>query len=175
MTRVQNIAPIIDQLNRTRASLLALIAKFQDERWSEPPPGGAWSPGEIIAHLIMVETRVSSHAARIVQAPAIRVPAWKRIHVPVAFVQWRLIRVKTPIPLDTKLIGEKDSMLGRFAEIRRQTVALLLENHQRELGDYRFPHPFFGSLNIYDCFRFLALHEVRHTKQMQENVDSRLK
>jgi hypothetical protein len=172
---MQNVAPIIDQLNRTRASLLALAAEIQEKQWSEPPPGGGWSPGEIIAHLSMVETRVSSQSARIVQAPAIRVPAWKRIHVPVAFVQWRVIRVKTPIPLDAKLIGEKHSMLERFAGIRHQTVAHLQENHQLDLSDYRFPHPFFGSLNLYDWFRFLALHELRHTKQMQENVTSRHK
>jgi hypothetical protein len=172
---VQNTAPIIDHLNRTRSSLLTLIATIQEERWSEPPRRGGWSPGEIIAHLTMVETKVTTVAARIVQAPPIRVPAWKRIHVPIVFVQWRGIRVKTPIPPDKELLGEKHQMLERFAGFRRQTVALLQENQPRDLGNYRFSHPFFGSLNLYDWFRFLGFHEVRHTKQMQENVDSRLK
>ena len=170
---MQDIAPIIDHLNRTRASLLDLSVKIPDEQWSLAAPGGGWSPGEIIAHLTMVETKVTGVAARIIQSPAIRVPVWKRMHLPIAFVQWRVIRVKTPVPLDASLIGKKFPMLERFTEIRRQTVALLRENQRRDLHEYRFPHPFLGSYHLYDWFRFLGFHEVRHTKQMQENVTLR--
>jgi hypothetical protein len=170
---VQDIAPIIDHLNRTRASLLDLCARIPDEQWPLAAHGGDWSPGEIIAHLTMVETKVTGVAARIIQSPAIRVPLWKQMHLPIAFVQWRVIRVKTPVPLDASLIGKKFPMLERFTEIRRQTMALLQENQQRDLHGYRFPHPFLGSYHLYDWFRFLGFHEVRHTKQMQENVTLR--
>ena len=168
-----DIAPIIDHLNRTRANLLAIASVVPEEHWSEPAHDGRWSPAEIIAHLTMVETRVTGVAARLVQSPAVRVPLWKRLHMPISMVQWRIIRVKTPVPLDSSLIGKKCPMLERFTELRRQTIALLRENEQRDLHDYRFPHPFLGSFHLYDWFRFLGFHELRHTKQMQENVTLR--
>jgi hypothetical protein len=172
---VDKTTPIIDELNRTRGKLLSVASGIPEKEWSDKATGGGWSPAEIIAHLTMVETKVTSVAAQIAQAPAVHVPRWKRFHLPIAFVQWRLIRVKTPIPLETQMILEKAQMLESFADIRRETVAFLHENQQRDLGYYRFPHPFLGSFHLYDWFRFLAFHEVRHTKQMQENVISRRK
>ncbi len=63
-------------------------------------------------------------------------------------------------------------MLSRLAELRLRTLALLEGNRNRELGAYRWPHPFFGSLNFYDWFNVMAYHEARHTKQIREIVDS---
>jgi hypothetical protein len=168
---VQNVATIVAFLNRTRANLLAVTADIQDNQWRQQPRAGGWSAGEVIAHLTMVESQVIGTATRMIGAPAVQVPMWKQLHLPVRLAEWRGIRVKTPIPLDPKLVGEKQSMLERFAVLRQRTLAFIEENQSRELGDYRFPHPFFGSLNLYDCLRMIAFHEARHTRQMQEIVD----
>jgi len=41
-----------------------------------------------------------------------------------------------------------------------------------DLSRWRHPHPFFGSLNLYDWFRTLYYHETRHTKQLRDILRS---
>ncbi|MGH9704772.1 MAG: DinB family protein [Candidatus Acidiferrales bacterium] len=88
-------APIIDQLDRSREILLRLASDIPEDKWSKVPSTGGWSPAKITAHLIMVENKLTSAAAQITQSPAIHLPRWKRLHLPIAIIQWRLIRVKT--------------------------------------------------------------------------------
>ncbi|MGH9704771.1 MAG: DinB family protein [Candidatus Acidiferrales bacterium] len=75
------------------------------------------------------------------------------------------------VPVSKDLIREKPQMLEVLASSRRETIAFLEENREHDLRYYRFPHPFLGSFHLYDWFRFLSYHELRHTKQMQKNVN----
>ncbi len=61
-------------------------------------------------------------------------------------------------------------MLARLQEVREKTLAFMNETRECDLSAYRWPHPFFGSLNLYDWFRTIAHHEVRHTKQIREII-----
>ncbi len=162
------IAPIIEQLRRARVGLESAARNIPAELWQAPPRPGAWSAAEVIAHLTMVEERIALGASQLPQAPPTRVSVWRRLHVPPRFAEWRGIRAKTPIPLDRSFLVEKEAMLKRLAAARQRTLALLEQNVGRDLRAYRWPHPFFGSLNYYQWFRMIAHHEVRHTKQLLE-------
>jgi len=166
-----DIAPILARLNRAQAGFESVVRALPVEAWRKSPQPGAWSAAEVVGHLTMVEQTITERAARLVDKSPKRVPLWKRFHIPVRLVEWRVVRRKTPIPLDSTLVGERDEMLGRLAEARRNTVRLLEETRARDLSAYRWPHPFFGSLNLYDWFRVIAHHEVRHTKQIREIVE----
>ena len=45
---------------------------------------------------------------------------------------------------------------------------VLDETQGRDLSVYYWPHPFLGKLNFYNWFTFIAVHQIRHTKQMVE-------
>jgi hypothetical protein len=62
-------------------------------------------------------------------------------------------------------------MLAALREVRSETIAFLDALPRRDLGVYRWSHPFFGSLNFYDWFRMVAYHEIRHSKQIREIVE----
>ncbi len=126
----------------------------------------------MIAHLSMVERAITSGADRVLKHPPKHVSLLKRVHLPISLAAWRGIRRKTPIPLDSSLLGEKNAMLTSLGELRQKTLAFLSEMEDRNLSAYRWPHPFFGSLNLYQWFRMVALHEIRHTKQIREIVES---
>ena len=83
-------------------------------------------------------------------------------------VESRLIRRKTPIPLDPGVVREKEEMLAELRQVRERTLALIEETMERNLSKYRMPHPFLGTLNTYEWFQLIASHEIRHTKQMLE-------
>ena len=165
-----NVPSIIDKLNAVRAGLESAAGGVPVELWREPPRPGAWSAAEVIAHLTMVEGKITEGAARLVRSAPAPVPLWNRLHIPARLAEWRGFRVKTPLPLDPSLLAEKEAMLARLAELRRGTLALLEEHRGRELSAYRWKHPFFGSLNYYSWFRMIAHHEARHTKQLREIV-----
>lgn len=166
-----DVRPIIAQLHRARARLVSAADSVPSDCWQTPPRPGAWSAAEVIAHLTMVEGAIRDGAARLVGGAPRLVPYWKRLHLPVRLAEWRGIRAKTPIPLDRGLLDEKQPMLERLAQVRQRTVALLEDSQGRELSAYRWPHPFFGSLNFYSWFRVVAHHELRHAKQVREIVE----
>jgi hypothetical protein len=85
-----------------------------------------------------------------------------------AMVESRLISLKSPIPLDPALVGQKEEMLAQLREVRGRTLAFVEETRGRDLANYHMPHPFLGTLNTYEWFQMIASHELRHTKQMKE-------
>ena len=80
----------------------------------------------------------------------------------------RVIRRKTPLPLDHSLLGSKEEMLAELRAVRERSLAFLEETKRRDLSAYCWPHAFLGVLNIYEWFEMIAAHQLRHTKQIRE-------
>ncbi len=116
----------------------------------------------------MVECAILSTADHIVQKSPRALPMWKRVHFPIWLAETRLIRLKSPIALDTALVGEKEDMLGELRLTRERAFAFLAETQKRDLSAYRWRHVFLGRLNVYEWFEMIAAHQLRHTKQMNE-------
>jgi uncharacterized damage-inducible protein DinB len=163
-----SIEPIVHKLARAQTRLLRAADAVCAEQWKSSPSNGAWSAGELVAHLIMVERGIVAGADRVTQKPAKPRSFLKRLHLPLALVESRLVRLKTPIPLDPQLIREKEAMLAELRNVRERSLAFLDETKNRDLSAYCWRHPFIGSLNLYEWFEMIAAHELRHTKQMQE-------
>ncbi len=161
---------IVEKLNRSRAGLLAVVERVPAEHWQKRPPKGGWSVAEVVAHLTMVETAIVSGATKWVQTEPKPVPFWKRLHVPLALTTLRLVKTKTSIPLDARLVGERDAMLERFRTVRERTLAFVEANRERDLRRWRRPHPFMGSFNGNTWLKFIGYHEARHTRQIREIV-----
>jgi hypothetical protein len=166
------LEPIIERLNAVRTELEALLAEVPEERWQQRPRTGTWSVGEVVAHLTMVEEAIAGGTAKQLSKPPRAVPFWKRLHIPLRVVEWRWPRRESPIPLDATRLAGKAEMLSKFAAARQASLALLEANRNRDLSQYRAPHPFLGSLNYYDWYRLMASHEIRHSKQIREIIQS---
>lgn len=142
------------------------------DQWKQNPSEGRWSAGEVVAHLIMVERAILRGTDKLLQKTPKPRPFFKRFHIPMALVESRLIPLKTPIPLDPALVGQKEEMLAQLREVRGRTLALMEEIRGRDMTKYHMPHPFLGTLNTYEWFQMIASHEVRHTKQMKEIAEA---
>ncbi len=169
---MSDMEAIVAKLNRSRAGLLSAVERVPAGRWQKRPGNGAWSAAEVVAHLTMVETAVVSGVTKWVQTEPKPVPFWKRLHIPPALGVLRLVKVKSPIPLDASLVGEKDAMLERYRTVREQTLVFVESNRERDLRRWRRPHPFMGSFNGNTWLKFIGCHEARHTKQIREIVKS---
>ena len=165
---MRSIATIIENLARAQSELLRAAGAVPANQWKTTPAEGRWSACELIGHLITIERAIISRTDKVLGKPPKDVPFFKRFHVPMAVVESRLIRRKTPIPLDPGIVHEKEEILAELRQVRERTLALIEETMDRDLSKYRMPHPFLGTLNTYEWFQLIASHEIRHTKQMLE-------
>jgi hypothetical protein len=165
---VTRIDLILQKLAHAQSRLLHTADSVPADQWRTRPTRGGWSAAELVAHLIMVERSVLSSADRVMQHAPRKVSPLRRFHLPLALVEARLIRRKTPIPLDPELVREKETMLAELREIRERTLAFVDETKGRDLSKYCWRHAFLGTLNTYEWLQMIACHEVRHEKQLRE-------
>ncbi|HKV25012.1 MAG TPA: DinB family protein [Candidatus Acidoferrum sp.] len=138
------------------------------DKWATQPEHGGWSAAELVAHLMMVERAVIEKADRVTQKSPRQVPFLKRLHLPMFLVEMRVVRRKSPLPINPELLRGKEEMLAGLRETRERSLAFLEETRGRNLSEYCWAHPAIGTLNLYEWIRFLAAHQVRHTKQMRK-------
>jgi hypothetical protein len=98
---VARLERILEKLALAQGRLLRTADSVPSGKWKTSPGNGSWSAAEIVAHLIMVERAIIANADRIAHKTPKRVAMLKRLHLPMAFVEARLVRRKTPIPLDS--------------------------------------------------------------------------
>jgi hypothetical protein len=160
------LTQIIEELAQT--GMLRAADAVSAEQWQMRPAPAKWSAGELVGHVMTIERTVLGTADGMVQKPPRRYSALRRVHLPLGLAESRVMRVKTPIPLDAELLQEKEAMLAELREVRERTLAFLEETSGRNLKAYCWGHPFLGVLNAYEWMVLIASHEIRHTKQMQE-------
>jgi uncharacterized damage-inducible protein DinB len=159
---------IMENLAKAQMGLLSAADAVPADDWKTKPGKDRWSAAELIVHLMTVERGVIGKADRVARHPPKRVSLIKRIHVPMALVESRWIRRKSPVPIEPEMLREKEEMLAEIRTIRERSMAFLEETRSRNLGEYFWKHPALGMLNGYQWMQFIAAHEVRHTKQMRE-------
>jgi len=159
---------ILEKLSVAQERLLRAADAIPADLWNTPPRKGCWSAAEVIAHVIAIERTVIVVAGKILKKQPKQIPLLKRFRLPLAFAEIRLVRLKTPIPVDPQLLDEKKLMFAELQRVRGCTLALIEETRNRDLRVYRWQHPFLGSLNTYQWFALLASHQIRHEKQIRE-------
>jgi len=169
------IETLTQRMATSRAGLLREADSVSPKGWKTKPNEQSWSAAELIAHLVMVERAVLGKADRVAQKAPKPVSFLKRLHLPMALVEARIVKRKAPVPVTPEMIRGKEEMLAELREVRERTIAFLAETKSRDLGEYYWPHPALGMLNTYEWMRFLYAHEVRHTKQLKEIKESMLK
>jgi DinB superfamily len=159
---------LIANLAKSEAGLLRAADIVLAKEWKTRPSQGRWSAAELVAHLMMVERAIIGKADHVIQKTPKHIPLLKRIHLPVMLAERRVIRLKSPIPIEPEMLRDKEAMLAELRVVRECSMAFLEETRSRNLSEYCWRHPALGMLNTYEWMRFIAAHEIRHTKQMCE-------
>ena len=159
---------LITCMAKAQTGLLSAADAVPADDWQTRPSEEKWSAAELVAHLMVVERGVIGKADRVLQHPPKRVSLLKRIHIPMALVESRWIRRKSPVPIEPEMLRDKEAMLAELRTVRERSMAFLEETRGRDVREYCWKHPALGTLNTYEWMQFIAAHEVRHTKQMRE-------
>lgn len=163
-----SLQPIREKLARAQTVFFRAADAIPAAKWDCCPVLNEWSAAELVSHLVVVERGVVTTVDRLTQKAPIPVPFPKRLHLPLWLVETRVIRRKSPVPLDTSLMAEKEAMLAGLRGARERTLAFISETERRDLSAYCWRHPFLGMLNAYEWMEMIAAHQVRHTKQVWE-------
>ena len=160
----------VEKLSGAQQGFLGAADAVPAAVWNRPPDAHSWSAAQLVAHLCKVERGVLSYADRVLRKTPLPVTFFKRFHLPNALVESRLIKRKSPAPMqpESELLAGKETMLAELRGVRERTLAFLEETHGRDCSVYCWRHPFLGSLNFYDWFTLVGAHQIRHTKQMVE-------
>lgn len=119
----------------------------------------------------MVEESIIARCKKALAAGPRPLPALKKIHLPLVLATWRGKKVRTPIPLESERIGNREQAYTTLESIRQHSVEFFNLLRDQDLSAYHFLHPIFGSLNLYEWYRFIGYHELRHRKQLCELVE----
>lgn len=165
---MHSLQPIREKLTRAQTAFFRAADAIRAEKWGDCPGMNEWSAAQLVAHLVGVERGVVTRVDQLTQKEPIPVPFPKRWHLPMWLVEARVIRRKSPVPLDESLLGEKEAMLGELRRVRERTMAFISETERRDLSAYCCKHPFLGMLNTYEWMEMIAAHQLRHTKQVRE-------
>jgi hypothetical protein len=141
---MNRLEPIFEKLDRAQHSLRLAAEAIPANLWNTSPRSGAWSAAEVIAHIMTIERGVVGAAERIFQKQPKHFPLMKRFRLPFVVAEIRLVRMKTPIPVDPQLLREKETMLVELREVRGRTLALMEKTRDRDLSAYRWRHPYLG-------------------------------
>jgi hypothetical protein len=163
-----SLQPIREKLARAQSTFFRAADAIPAEKWGNCPGLNEWSAAQLVAHLVVVERGVVTNVDRLTQKAPVPVPFPKRMHLPMWLVEARVIRRKSPVPLDESLLREKEAMLAGLRGVRERTLAFISETERRDLSTYCWRHPFLGMLNVYEWMEMIAAHQLRHTKQIRE-------
>ena len=166
MSRIESI---LRKLESSRRQLLSAADAVSAEQWQMPPSQGRWCAAQLVAHLGLVERFILHNADQVTQGHPKARRFLERLHVPFVIVEKRWFRRKSPARVTPgDVAAGKEEMLADLREARECTLAFMDETKARDLSGYCWLHPFLGHLSVYDWLRFIASHEIRHTKQMRE-------
>ena len=169
---MKDLSPLLRHLQISRAKFLSVAEAVSDLRWGEAPAPDSWSAAEVIAHVAIIEETTIFGMKRLLRSATMPVPLRKRVHLPLAVATWRGRKVRTPIPLDPERVRDKQESLAGLLATREATVAFIESTRGTDLSLYHHQHPFLGSLNMYEWFRTIGYHELRHAKQIRELVET---
>jgi len=163
-----NLDSIRAKLTSAQSRFLTVADTIPSDFWQTPPSPDAWSAAQIVAHLCQIESSILANSSRILRHPPRPVRFLKRLRLPLFLAEYRVRRFRSPLPVDSSLLAEKDPMLASLRTVRERTLAFLDETKSRNLAPYCFPHPFLGMFNLYTWLELIACHQLRHAKQVHE-------
>lgn len=159
------------RLDMVRRELEEALSALYVSWWTEPPRPGRWSVVQVLEHLRLVEAKVVDWMARRFAAGPLPRPDWRRFfHLPVSWVESRILRVKTFRPFEPQTALSPEEVVADLRRVRRRLLTLLDAHREHDLRGLCARHLLLGYLDGYAWMAFLAAHERRHLKQIAEIV-----
>jgi hypothetical protein len=163
-------ARLLAELESGRKALLDVLSGVTEEVAARRPAPERWSVIECVEHLAIAEDYLFSQIAASCcsDAPTLSMPSRNREALILSRGVDRTRPVQSP---------EGGRPTGRFATLReavqyflasRERTVRFVENCREDLRSKLTSHPIIGTVNCYENLLMMAVHPLRHSKQIEE-------
>lgn len=158
----------IEKNNKIRAALFQQLELLNDEQFNQKPEPDAWSPKEIIEHLIKLENVIKDGITYQLANP--KSPKARR--KPIQLTTLRIIKAKAPTYIVPSTEFQTIEEMKTALHTARMELLSVYESSDKEtLNNKSLKHPIFGQLPLVQWFSFVGYHEKRHLRQLEKTIE----
>lgn len=177
MSITAKVKEIMDAIEGDRGVLLATVAGLSESQFAWQPTAGQWSVVEILQHLALVEEAngklcsmmlkkaVDEHLPQDTSPDASVMDDMERLK---QHLTDRTNKVPAPERVQPLHRCSGAEVLVRLKVSREKLREIVSQLSAYDLTRLKWPHPFFGDMNLYEWIMMIGLHESRHTRQIEE-------
>lgn len=169
----RSVPEIYEHIDRTRARLLAAVEGLNEEQQGFRTAPDRWSVAELAEHLSIVEGNVAALLDKLLSkaeesGTGGATPGdFEPVSIEEFVERARVVKYEAPERIrPTGTLPVADS-LARLGESRAALHALRPRVERADGRAIRFPHPAWGSLDLYQWLLFVGAHEDRHLSQIE--------
>ncbi len=173
----QRLSEIITLLDTNRDALRATIRDVNPAFATMRSRSDDWSAAAIVEHLAIIEDVISRMLAKLVRQAREggAGPPVSDESVLSSLDKYRVTEVLQKIKAPTSLNPAEDTQIeDSFAILEKKRADLketLMNSADIDLGAAKRPHPMCGDLNVYQWAVFVAQHEERHRRQIENTLN----
>ena len=168
------LAELVNYTIAQRSTLLEAVATVPEPHRDERTQTGTWSIAEVLEHLHRVERGIARLLERAIErGRQAGIPQEREAGSLLNSLDaYDLTRRDRPIVAPDPVMprGEYTAAQGlaALALSREALLTAIRSGDGLALGELTFPHPVFGSLDLYQWILFVGQHEARHAAQIAE-------
>lgn len=168
------LAELVDYVTAQRTALLAAVSTVPEPLRDTRMHTGTWSIAEVLEHLHRVESGIARLLVRTIERrqqagiPEERETGSLLNSLDAYDLTRRDRRLVAPDPVAPRAEYTAAQGLAALALSREALLAAIRSGDGLALGGLTFPHPLFGSLDMYQWILFVGQHEARHAAQIAE-------
>lgn len=171
-----NVEEIYQTLDKTRGKLIGTIESIPAEKRSARKNGEGWSVEEIVEHLGIVEGGITRIILKLLEkAEKEGKISDGAFHPPLSLIKYveSASGQKFPAPegIHPQGLQTIEESLAKLSATRFALRTLQIRIEAVDSHETGFPHPAFGSLNLYEWLAFIGLHEYRHLQQIKNILE----
>jgi DinB superfamily len=175
--RFESISDIFAANQKSRDSLLAVLADVQESEADKTTDDEPWSVVYITEHIAIVTNGMAGICSKLIEkAKADDAPASASLAINDKFYEYIAMMAtrKAEAPERVKPTGAVSlaESKERLASASTSFDALRDDFENLDLNGQTFPHPYFGDLTATEWFALSGLHERRHTAQIERLLAS---
>ncbi|WP_240793421.1 DinB family protein [Psychrobacillus vulpis] len=149
---IWRISILLERNEKVRLALIQLLDGITDEQFNVKSSQNAWSPKEIIDHLVKMERTITSgirHQLTIPDSP-------RAMKKPIQISTLLIVKVKAPAhTAPTSEYKTKVEMKIELHHTRMELISVYKSSNMETLKMKSFKHPIFGQIPLIQWFPFL--------------------
>ena len=158
---------MLKMLDTGRDALTAAVAGMPEDMASRSPEAGRWSVLECVEHVAIAEDYLLNQITTAIRADQPLIRKMREAAIRDRGPD-RTRRVQSPAEaVPTGRFRTLAAALQHFTDKRAQTIRSV-ETYSDDPRAMRTSHPLMGPVNCYEMFLLMALHPIRHSKQIEE-------